>query len=286
MILFVVSEIGQNYSRRIERAAARNRCRTGLLIWRDFDPGVIRRLNPSTDVIFFRTGAKSAVQIARAFEDAGFRVINDSRFIQLSAQKNLANVFAKANGIPTPDLNVVIEKRNVELLAMYLRQYGSLVAKPIMSRDKGRYVYPVTSDSDFINVAKIPGSHILVQSEVRFDRLVRTIVLRNGMLAEATVYDTKHDTWKATVCENLQARHYRHPPASLIQLAEKTLRAFGGDIAYIDYFETSRGFVFSEINQACNLLPQERITGFPIARHLGGYLAGIGKHRARVAVSR
>jgi glutathione synthase/RimK-type ligase-like ATP-grasp enzyme len=283
MILFVVSEIGKGYSRRIERAVGRKGCHTSLVTWRDFDYNVVRRLDPTADIIFFRAGASSAVRIARAFEDAGFRVVNDSRFIQLSCQKYLANIHANANGIPIPALNVLIEKHDTELLSVYLRQHGSLVAKPVMSRNMGRHVYLIRSPRDFSDVAEIPGSRVILQSEVTFNRLVRTIVTSDGMLAAATIYDTKRGSWKATVCANPLAQSYRQVPATLVSLAEKTLRAFGGDIAYIDYFETSQGYVFSEINQACNLLRQEHITGFPIADRLAAFLVAIQAQRVELA---
>jgi len=275
MIIFIVFNTAGGYSRRIAAAAERNGQQVRLLSWKDFDYNIIRRLDRDDDVIFFRTGALAAVPIARAFEDAGFKVVNDSRYIQLSGQKYLANVHAETNGITIPSLNVTIKKDNSELLSLLLKQNGPLVVKPIISRDQGRYVYLVKSQDDFPQVAMVPGSHILVQSEVKFDRLVRTIVTSDGMLAGATEYDTKHDSWKATVCDNPLATHYRRVPEELVNVVEKTIRAFGGDVAYIDYFETSDGFVFNEINHSCGLMHQERITGYPIAEHLGVFLAGI-----------
>jgi [lysine-biosynthesis-protein LysW]--L-2-aminoadipate ligase len=274
MIVFIVLNAGEGtYSRRIASAVERNGKQTRMLSWRHFDYALISQLDPDRDAIFFRTGAGPAVRIARAFEDAGFHVINDSRYIQLSGQKHLANVHAGANGIAIPDVNVTIRKDNAELMSLYLKQNGALVAKPIVSRDMGRYVFLVKTEADFADVASIPGSHILLQSEVKFDRLVRTIVTADGMLAEATTYDTTRETWKATVCENPLAQHYRHVPKELIVIAEKTIKVFGGDVAYIDYFETPNGFVLNEINHSCGLIEHERISGYPIAESIGEFLA-------------
>jgi glutathione synthase/RimK-type ligase-like ATP-grasp enzyme len=273
MIVFIVLNSEGGYSRRIAQAVERNGRKTTMLSWQDFDYTVIRQLDPHRDAIFFRTGAAAAVRIARAFEGACFNVINDSRYIRLSGQKHLANVYANANGIAIPSLNVTIKKDNTELLSLYLKQNGPLVAKPIVSRDMGRYVFLIKTEADFTDVAGIPGSHILLQSEVKFDRLVRTIVTSDGMLVEATTYDTAHDTWKATVCENPFAKHYGHVPKELIEIAEKTIRVFGGHVAYIDYFETSNGFVLNEINHSCGLMEHERISGYPIAEEIGKFLA-------------
>jgi glutathione synthase/RimK-type ligase-like ATP-grasp enzyme len=98
------------------------------------------------------------------------------------------------------------------------------------------------------------------------------------MLSEATAYDTTHDSWKATMCNNPMAKHYMDTPRELVAVAEKTIRVFGGDVAYIDYFETSDSFVLNEINHSCGLIQQERITGYPIAERLGTFLANIEGH--------
>ena len=273
MIIFVVLNPEGSYTRRITDVVERIGCPTRILSWRHFDYRLIRQFDPERDVVFFRTGAAAAVRIARAFEDAGFNLINDSRYIRLSGHKYLANVHAQANGIAVPELNVAVRKDNAELLRLYLKQNGTLVAKPIISRDMGRYVFLIRNDDDFANVATIPGARILLQSEVHFDRLVRTIVTRDGVLIEATTYDTKHDTWKATVCENPFAKHYYQVPGELVETTKKTLRAFGGDVAYIDYFETSNGFVLSEINHSCGLSEHERdqwVSDCPTYRRIPG----------------
>lgn len=277
MILFVVLDARGSYTNRIAKAVERNGCKAKIVSWRFFDYRLINELDHENDFVFFRTGAPAAIKIARQFEDAGFNVVNDSRYIELSTQKYLANVYAKTSGIAVPALNVSIPKSNTELLLLHLRQSGPLVAKPILSRDRGRYVFLVRSKRDCARVLSIPGSHILLQSEVRFTRLVRTIVTRNEMMAGATTYDTKRGTWKATVCENPRAKHYRHVPKELIEISEKTIRAFGGHIAYIDYFETLNGFVLNEINHSCGLAEHERISGYPIADQLGKYLTDYRK---------
>lgn len=272
MVIFIVFDCAGGYSRRIARAVDRMGMPTKIYSWKDFDRRWIDQHDPGKDLIFFRTGAPGSIPIARAFEDAGFRVANDSRYIQLSSHKYLANVHAQANGISVPELNIKIAKNNIELLSLCLKQYGPLVVKPIISRDKGRYVFLIKDASDFAVLPTIPGPDILVQSEVRFERLVRTIVTSEQMLVEATTYDVKRDSWKATVCENPQACHYVNIPPELAAIAMKTIRVFGGEIAYIDYFETRDGYVLSEINHSCGLIEHERISGYPIANKLAEHL--------------
>lgn len=235
MIVFILLNCSGLYSKCIARAVEDHGCPTTLVSWKDFDYRLVNKFNSENDVIVFRTGAPAAVQIARAFEDAGFYVVNDSRYLQLSGNKYLANVHAMSSGIPVPPLNVKIRKSNRELLSLHLKQHGPLVAKPVISCDNGRHVYFIRTEADFGDVATIPGNHILLQDYVRFDRLVRTIVTGTGMLAEATTYATKHSTWKAAV-KNCAVKHYRDIPKELINIAEKTLRVFGGRFRLYRFF--------------------------------------------------
>jgi glutathione synthase/RimK-type ligase-like ATP-grasp enzyme len=273
MLVIAVFDRDSFYAKRIARATERNGVETTLVSWRELDETHLGHFDPNSDVIYFRTGAPAAVRIARAFERAGFKTLNDSRYIQLSGNKYLANVVAASNNIPTPALNVAVDKTNTELLSFYLRQTGAMVAKPIISRDMGRHVELIEDEDSLAVVSSIPGSTILLQSRVKFDRLVRTIVTADGMLTAATTFDVVRSGWKATVCENPLAQAYTDVPDALIRLTNKTVKVFGGDIAFIDFFEQDGRFVFNEINHSCGLMHHERITGYPIAKHLGDYLS-------------
>jgi glutathione synthase/RimK-type ligase-like ATP-grasp enzyme len=191
------------------------------------------------------------------------------------------------------ELSVEVDKAHPEILRGYLRRYGALVVKPVYSRDMGRFVYRVreaSAEEDLKRVATIPGERVLVQSEIGFVRLVRTIVLGRRMLVKATTCDTVHPPeWKATVCMNPNAAHYVDPPPRLVELAERTNVVFGGEVAYIDFFEQASGeFVLSEINQACGLQHHERITGVPIHRHIARHVSSraralLARHHAQAA---
>jgi glutathione synthase/RimK-type ligase-like ATP-grasp enzyme len=159
LVIFIVLNVSGAYSRRIAREVERNGCRTSFFSWKNFDDSVIGRLDCRSDVIFFRTGAPAAVRIALAFEQAGFTVVNDSRYIQLSGHKYLANVHAQVSGITVPELNVRVRKDDTELLPVYLRKYGPLVAKPLLSRDMGRFVYLIRTERDLDQIGAIPGSY-------------------------------------------------------------------------------------------------------------------------------
>ena len=251
----------------------------------NFDAKVIESFSPDRDIIFIRTGGHPVLDVAREFERRGFRTLNDSRYIAMSAQKFVANMYARYNGVPIPELCVEVDKRQPGVLRRYLKRHGVLVAKPTYSRDMGRFVYRIkaeTVEEDLRLVETIPGRRIILQSEIEFAKLVRTIVLGRKMLTDATTYDTKHPPeWKATVCSNPNAKHYTDVPDKLVELAEHTNIVFGGEVAYIDFFEKESGdYVLSEINHACALQHHEQITGVPIHRHIGRYL--VDRHRELV----
>lgn len=275
MIVMIVQYPGGFYHNQIAAAVRRLGVECRLVSWMDFDPDSIGSYSPERTLVFLRTCRP--INIARAFESRGIRVLNDSRYTTLSGNKLLGNLYARANGIPVPELCVEVDKAHDEVLRTYLREYGSLVVKPIYSRDMGAFVYRVreeTAQADLKQVATIPGHRVLVQSEIEFDRLVRTVVLGRRMLVQATTYDTVHPPeWKATVCMNPQVKAYENPPQRLVELAERTSLVFGGEVAYIDFFEQADGeLVLSEINHSCALQHHEAVTGVPIHRHIGQYL--------------
>jgi glutathione synthase/RimK-type ligase-like ATP-grasp enzyme len=277
MIVMIVQHPSGFYHNQIARSVRELGVGCTLLSWMHFDARSLDAFSPERDIVFVRTGTNQALSIAREFERRGFLVLNDSRYINMSAQKVIANQYARANRIPIPELSVAIDKKHPQVLRDYLAEYGSLVAKPVYSRDMGRYVYRLSSDApeqalDDFNA--VPGTEVLVQSEILFERIVRAIVLGGKMVVEATTFDTKHaPDWKATVCMNPNAKHYQEVPEKLVQLAEWTCTAFGGDVAYIDYFEMADGeYVLSEINHSCGLQHHETITGVPIRKHIARYL--------------
>ena len=69
-----------------------------------------------------------------------------------------------------------------------------------------------------------------------------------------------------------------NPDSELLRLAERTQQVIGGEINFIDVFETREAYILSEINTACNLsLHEEKArragsTHWNIARYIAEYL--------------
>ena len=88
------------------------------------------------------------------------------RYLQLSGNKYLANVHATSSGVPIPHLNVKVRKGNKELLSLYLKQNGPLVAKPVISSTTVvMYIWFERRPISVMSL-RIPGSHILLQDYV------------------------------------------------------------------------------------------------------------------------
>lgn len=274
MIIMIVKHPEGFYHNQIGKAVREFDEQCTLISWMNFDVDVIDTFSPDRDIVFMRTGALRALDIARNFESRGFKVLNDSRYINISAHGFISNLYARSNGIPVPELCVAVDKKHSAILRDYLHQYSVLVAKPIYSRDQGKFVYRISKEADIRFVNTIPGQLIMLQNEIEFVNIVRVIVIGKKMLTGATTYDSKHPPeWKATVCMNPEAKHYANVPRKLIDLAERTNVVFGGEVAYIDFFEQESGdYVLSEINHSCGLQYHERITGIPIHKHIGRYL--------------
>lgn len=58
----------------------------------------------------------------------------------------------------------------------------------------------------------------------------------------------------------------------LVDYSFRLKEAFKGDIIVIDVFETKDGFVFNEINNACNLYSMYQATGVNHAKEIAKYL--------------
>jgi glutathione synthase/RimK-type ligase-like ATP-grasp enzyme len=276
MFLFVVLNPTGRYTLRIASAVEALGEDVKVVSRIDFDYNWVERMNPYIDTVFFRTGSLEAVPIARAFERQGFRVLNDSRYIHLTGDKYLANAYAESVGLPVPDLTVKIDKSDLRLQEYYLDAYGPLVAKPVISWDKGRFVYLIEEPNELKRLQLIPGASVILQSYVKLDLLVRIVATSEGVIVPATTYVSPGNSWKASACGNPSAKHYRDVPDRLVKLAERFVSVYGAEVAFIDFFSVGNEFVLNEINHSCDLLTNEKITKCPIAARIADFLARRG----------
>ena len=120
MIVMIVQHPSGFYHNQIARSVRELGVGCTLLSWMHFDARSLDAFSPERDIVFVRTGTNQALNIAREFERRGFLVLNDSRYINMSAQKVIANQYARANRIPIPELSVAIDKMHPQVLRDYL----------------------------------------------------------------------------------------------------------------------------------------------------------------------
>lgn len=233
-------------------------------------------LTPSNTIIHSRTAGPVTNEKIAELEAAGFKVINSSKTLTLTSNKYLSQEHARAKGIPVAD-TYKVDKTDVPKVESLLKKYGLLVVKPIFSQGRGIYCQKVGKGVLKNDLRKIldsvPGEMIQVQQCINYKKLIRVIVIGYKALKEATVYDMPGSSWKCSVCLNPKIKKYKENRGDLFELAERTARAFGAQINFIDFFEDASGrFILNEINTACSLFIHERVTGCPIHRHIGDFL--------------
>lgn len=234
-------------------------------------------LDPQNTLIHSRTAAPLVNKKIARFEKKGFKVINSSRTLNLTSNKYLSQKHAKESGIPVAE-TYKVSKGNLNKIKALIKKHGEVVLKPIFSQGQGIYCNKVdieTPEKALKEVlASIPGKIIQVQQYINYRKLIRVIVIGYKALKEATVYDVPAQGWKCSVCLNPGIKKYTPKNDILFKLAEKTAKAFGAQINFIDFFEDVNGdYILNEINTACSLRIHESVSGCKIHEFIGDFLA-------------
>ena len=155
-------------------------------------------------------------------------------------------------------------------------RHERLVVKPRFSQGDGRHCYLLEAPPDAAALdrfAALPFSEFIIQEYVPYNALYRVIVINGHALSEAVFYDKPAAGWKCSVCLNPDIQHCPDPPESLLKLAEDFSRLIKAEITFADWFATDSGWVFNEVNTACNLAIHERISKHDISAAIGNYIA-------------
>jgi glutathione synthase/RimK-type ligase-like ATP-grasp enzyme len=170
-----------------------------------------------------------------------------------------------------------VDKTDTQVIANLTQEFGSVVAKPIHSRDQGLHckkIEQMTRDDEIREIiADIPGPEIIIQEMIEYKKLIRTIVIGFQMLRDAVTFDVPTEDWKASVCLNPKIKKYNDHSEMLVDFAERTARALEAEISFIDFFEDKNGhFILNELNTDCDLSIHEQITGVKIHEYIANYL--------------
>lgn len=202
-------------------------------------------------------------------ENRGFHVINPVRVLQMTSDKLACALHLQGKVSHPRTWEVTKEYMTPEGLARPALETSitTFVLKPLTSMEQGASVVKMLhTDSSAIMMQKaesVPGNKIIMQEFIKYTAIYRVIVI-GGVALPYSFVDRPEwhpNEWKVSVCLNRTTmRFVPNPSIHLLRLAEDTQRAVGGEINFVDIFETTPGtFVISEINTACNLRIHERL---------------------------
>jgi len=247
----------------------------------DFDQDEINKListnnlTPANTLIHARTAGPHVTQTYKELEQKGFIIVNKSLTTALTSNKYESQIFAGKGGLPVAQ-TMIVSKSDVNEILSFVNNFNQLVAKPIYSQGGGIFCKKVDKSMSVhevrLLVEDIPGDEIIIQEYIAYQKLIRTIVVEHKMIMDATTYDTPTD-WKASVCMNPNIKKYESPDQRLIDLAQRTAKAFEAEISFIDFFQKENGeYILNELNTACGLIIHEDKTGIRIHEHISDYL--------------
>lgn len=212
-------------------------------------------------------GLYSSLQVIKTFELMGYRLINNPFCIEHTTNKFLGTLVAKQKaGVTVPKTYLLDPRIQTELNEIEF----PIVIKPIMSSE-GKNIKKITNKNEYrrlIDNLSFEGPFLL-QELIVFQKLLRIVVVGDKIIDAA--YDVPKEGWKATVCLNPNVKPYKITD-ELVDYSFRLKEAFKGDIIVIDVFETKDGFVFNEINNACNLYSMYQATGVNHAKEIAKYL--------------
>ncbi len=238
-------------------------------------------------------------------EEEGFRVINNTTVLRLTSNKFECAKHMYDAGLAHPkSWSCTHSDAQIGAVMSTIRREGltKVVVKPYTSMEQGANVKvidieeeqtactcPHCGDShtrarvpDSIDLAgairSMPTSRVVIQEYVPYTAIYRVVVIGGRALPISWRDVPSGSRWRVSVCLNRNMEFVGRPDRELLRLAERTQISIGGEINFIDVFETRTGYVLSEINTACNLLLHEekaRQRGsavWNIARYIAVYL--------------
>jgi len=248
-------------------------------VFNPMDPGPWGQYDAVIDRSLSLTNTLNSVRILEGY---GVRCINPLDAIQTCSDK-LATTIALANaGIPTPEVRVAT---NAESGLVGVEQIGyPAVIKPTVG-SWGRLVARL-NDRDAAEAVlehrETLGSatqHVFyIQEHInKPDRDLRVFVV-GGRAIAAIGRSSEHwvtNTARGAVAEGIQLTD------ELCDLAERSVRATGADIAAVDLLECpTRGLVVNELNHSMEFRNSMDTTGVNIAEHVARHAVSIAEEHA------
>ncbi|TFG30492.1 MAG: RimK family alpha-L-glutamate ligase [Promethearchaeota archaeon] len=215
-----------------------------------------------TQKIFFR------LDILRAIEEYGIRLINSRESLEIASDKFLTSVFLEKHNIPTP--KTIICEDPHDALKMYKELGGDVIIKPLFG-SKGIGISRL-SDQGFAENVIISLGHLnevfyLQEFIEHYNRDIRIFVI--GDKAIAGMYRVS-DNWKTNVYAGAEVKPLELTK-ELKELAIKSAKVTKTEIAGVDILESKKGYYVIEVNSIPGFMALQKVTDINIPEQIITY---------------
>lgn len=212
--------------------------------------------------IFFR------LDVLRAIEEYGIRLINSRESLELASDKFLTSVFLERYNVPTP--KTVICENPHDALEMYEELGSDVVIKPLFGskgigisrlNDKG------LAENVIISLGQLNKVFYLQEFIEHNNRDIRILVIGNK--AVAGMFRVS-DNWKT----NVHAGAHVEPielNKELKTLAVKAAQVVKTEITNVDIVESENGYLVLEVNSIPGFTALQQVTEFNIPERIIAY---------------
>lgn len=282
--LLLMTGGGRKYAKRISIKIKEQQRNSRVYLYRCWSLDLAFSNHPEWNnrnlIIHSRAANPNMSWMRRLFEleEQGYRIVNKPEVLTLTSDKwESIRSLQTIGNIP---YTVCRRKNTFQLTDLSPIQTDSFIIKPRYSQGQGESVHKFRLNqghqlSEFLRT--YPSNQFLIQEYIPYLSIYRVFVINGRAMSIVTKDVPNYNRWKVSVCLNPRQTVIRNPDPALLRFAERIQQEIGGEINFIDVFETNAGYVLSEINTACNLKIHERLSGYSIARRIANYLISCGE---------
>jgi len=215
-----------------------------------------------TQKIFFR------LDILRAIEEYGIRLINSRESLEIASDKFLTSVFLEKHNIPTP--KTIICEDPHDALQMYEELGGDVIIKPLFG-SKGIGISRLNdkgfAENVIITLGQLNEVFYLQEFIEHYNRDIRIFVIGNEAIAG--MYRVS-DNWKTNVYAGAEVKPLELTD-ELAKLAVKSAQITKTEIAGVDILESDEGHYVIEVNSIPGFTALQKVTDINIPEKIISY---------------
>jgi len=215
-----------------------------------------------TQKIFFR------LDILRAIEEYGVRLINSRESLELASDKFLTSILLEKFNIPTP--KTIICEDPHDALQMYEELGRDVIIKPLFG-SKGIGISRLNdrgfAENVIISLGQLNEVFYLQEFIEHYNRDIRILVIGNKAIAG--MYRIS-DNWKTNIYAGARMESIELTK-ELKSLAVKSAKAVKTEIAGVDIIESENGHYVLEVNSIPGFTALQKVTDFNIPEKIISY---------------